>query len=106
MTGPFDFFTTSSSVERGGSATVGAGAVAASVRSFSDTEQPVMIAAEVMTALRIRNVRRSTPGRDAGQVELLVRKQRRCAIRFVSLHDCSLSGFHHGTDVRSAASGR
>src|SRR6185295_9178158 len=59
MTGPFDFLTT---LRSGESETLGGGAVAAFVFSSAVRTRPVITDAEPTTALRMRNVRRSTPG--------------------------------------------
>ena len=59
MTGPFDFLTT---LRSGESVTLGGGAVAAFVFSSAVRTRPVITDAEPTTALRMRKVRRSTPG--------------------------------------------
>jgi hypothetical protein len=59
MTGPFAFFTTPKSGETFPPAFWG-GAAAAALCSFSEAEHPVITAAALMTALRIKNVLRST----------------------------------------------
>ena len=63
MTGPFDFFTTSRS---GDMVTLGGGAWRPWPLLLRGHAQPVMTAAEPTTALRIMNVRRSTPAGSTG----------------------------------------
>src|SRR6266436_2944962 len=63
ITGPFSCLTTFRSADRGGSSgTFRAGAVALAVLSWQDICAPVITTVAPTTALRIRKVRRSTPG--------------------------------------------
>ena len=61
MIGFFDFLTTSRSGERLLVAAAGGGSAPPTCLAFSSAVQPVRTAAAPIVALRIRNLRRSTP---------------------------------------------